>query len=562
MRRTLKTKVSATKATRADGWGNLLTGLGMTLRDKRLSTQYNVDLLTREEEEAIYRGSDLAARIVDIPVDESLREGFRINVQPLKKEVAPGPAIPAPTDNPLAPPKVKTDAQNAYLPGDFQPGVYDPSNPVNPPGNPALELARATLAAKPSPGVIQEQDSYAKAASEGAAAKLKALQFYEILKKVLQYKRAYGGGGILIGADDGTKDMSKPLNVNNIKTLNWLTPLTSRELYPVSYYADPFQPKFGQPEIYRIQPEAWMVGPGQSFNSMLANVHESRIIKFVGITVSKRQVLERLGWGDSIFVRCNRVLSDFDMTWASAAVLISDFSQAVYKMTGLAEIVTNNNKQALQNRITAMDMARSVLRSVVIGENEEFERKSTPMTGLPDMLDKFMLRLAAAGGLPVSLLMGQAPAGLNATGASDIRFFYDRLAGEQENELKPSIEYLLKLIFLTKDGPTKGKEPDNWSITFKSLWQLTELEEAQKRKVQAETDHIYMADSVVTPEEITQSRFGGDEYSTHTSINYEQRKQAAAKAEQDKQSALQTLQNNPPPVLPKPNGKTLVTPNA
>src|SRR5580704_6823310 len=46
---------------------------------------------------------------------------------------------------------------------------------------------------------------------------------------------------------------------------------------------------------------------------------------------------------------------------------------------------------------------------------------------------------------PVSLLMGQAPAGMNATGESDTRFFYDQVRAEQE-AIKPKIEKLVKIM--------------------------------------------------------------------------------------------------------------------
>ena len=53
--------------------------------------------------------------------------------------------------------------------------------------------------------------------------------------------------------------------------------------------------------------------------------------------------------------------------------------------------------------------------------------------------------------------MGQAPAGLNATGDSEIRWFYDRVAARQRRELQPALKRLVKLLFLSKRGPTKGK---------------------------------------------------------------------------------------------------------
>jgi phage-related protein (TIGR01555 family) len=215
------------------------------------------------------------------------------------------------------------------------------------------------------------------------------------------------------------------------------------------------------------------------------------------------------------------------MSWGGAAHLLSDFSQAVYKIKGLAELIAANEDETIINRFRIIDLARSLVRAVVIDADEDFERKTTPMSGVPEVLDRFSTRMAAAAQMPVTLMMGQSPAGLNATGASDIRFFYDTIKAKQTKHLVPPLERVLTLIFKAKEGPTKGKEPEKWSIKPRPLWQLTEKEQAEVRKLQAETDEIYINSQVAAPEEIAISRFGGDKYSTETVIDFESRKEMA-----------------------------------
>src|SRR5690606_36742543 len=158
----------------------------------------------------------------------------------------------------------------------------------------------------------------------------------------------------------------------------------------------------------------------------------------------------------------------------------------IWKIKGLAEIVSLDKNEELANRIAAMELARSIVRATVIdSEGEEFERKQTPVSGLPELLDRLATRLAAAADMPVTLLMGQSPAGLNATGESDIRFFYDRISAAQELEIKPKIEHLVRLLLKSHDGPSKGKEPDKWSVEFSPLWQQSEKEIAETRKIVA-----------------------------------------------------------------------------
>lgn len=349
-------------------------------------------------------------------------------------------------------------------------------------------------------------------------AKLADLQADESLLRALEYERAYGGGAILLGADDGAMSMDQPLNLQGVRSIEWLNVLMKRELVAAKWYSDPRNKRFGLPMTYTIQPDA--VASGEVSKSLSqVEVHESRLIIFNGSPVSRRRMQKQNGWGDSVLVRCNKVLSQFGQTWGGAAILLADFAQAVIKIKGLAELLAGTSPKKVIDRAAAVDVARSIARAVIIDAEEDYERKATPLTGLPEMLDKFALRLSAAAGMPVSLLMGQAPAGLNATGAADIRFFYDRVKSIQTKKLQPAIERLIKLIFLTKDGPTRGVEPSNWGIEFASLWQPSEAEVAESRLKTAQKDEIEIRSGVVSPEEVAVSRYGGDKYSMETKID-------------------------------------------
>ena len=108
---------------------------------------------------------------------------------------------------------------------------------------------------------------------------------------------------------------------------------------------------------------------------------------------------------------------------------------------------------------------------------------------------------------------------MNATGESDIRLWYDDIGSAQRDELLPALEKIAGLVFRAKTGPTGGVEPESWSFKFHPLWQLTEKEQAERNKAQAEADDLYIANGTTTPEEVAQSRFGGEEYSLDTKLD-------------------------------------------
>lgn len=340
------------------------------------------------------------------------------------------------------------------------------------------------------------------------------------LQLVLCYQRAFGGGGLLLGIDDGSTDLTTPLNEDNIKRFDWVTPLSRKELSAYSYYEDPFEAKYGEPKLWQVT-----TNTGQTFNKG-SFVHESRLLLFPGTRVSRVQVMEQNGWGDSVLVRVNDVLRDYQTTWDNAAIILSEFAQGVLKLDGLAELIARDvedGKGVLKDRIEGMSLAMGSLRMLVLDKEEDYTRQMTPLTGMPEMLDKFTTRVAAAARMPVTRLFGQSPAGMNATGASDLRNWYDSVASMQEKKLRGPLTRFLTLVFLAQNGPTFGKVPESWELEFNPLWQPTEAELADIRLKQSTVDNVEIMQGVVSPEEVAASRHGGENWSWRTTIDKEER---------------------------------------
>lgn len=347
-------------------------------------------------------------------------------------------------------------------------------------------------------------------------AKLSELCVVEKFIEVMEYERAYGGGGIFLGANDGSQDLKLPLIEEKVLEVSYLNVFERRELIPVTWYADGQSKRFGDPMTFRVQ--ASVVGSSDSsFNN--AEIHESRFLLFRGKRISRRRMQQNQGWGESVLTRVQRVLSQFGQTWQGAAVLLADFAQAVIRIKGLAQLLAANKEQAVVNRAVAVDLARSIARAVILDSEESYERTPTPLAGFPDMLDRFALRMAAAMDMPVSRLMGQAPAGLQATGDSDIRWWYDRIKTDQVRKVTPKLEQLLRIIFKSIQGPTNGQEPKNWTIIYTPLWQPTEVESAEIRFKTAQADALMVTGGVLSPDEVANSRYGGDGYSTDTTLD-------------------------------------------
>lgn len=402
---------------------------------------------------------------------------------------------------------------------------------------PAQEMTREWIEIRAG----EEEADVAKAAAQ----RLDDLDLQSKTTEALTLARLHGGALMVLGVDDG-QDPSKPLKEDAIKSFRWVSVVDRWEVTVASRYADPLSPKYGEPEVYTVRPQSEGGGTSQE-----ARVHESRVIRFDGVFTPRRRRALLQGWSDSIVTRIYEVARDFGQGYAGAATALADFSQAVAKFKGLANMLAADQEGAVLKRIQVMDMSRSIARLVPLdAENESFEIATRTLTGMPDVLDRMAQRLSTATGIPVTVLMGQSPAGLNATGASDIRFFYDKVKAEQERMLRPRLGRVLQLLFRSADGPTQGDEPENWSLEFRPLWQLTEKETADLRYVVAQTDDVYLRNGVTEPAEVAVSRFGGDRYSMETTIDVDARE--AMPTAEPGSLALPAPGGEPAPIAPQP----------
>lgn len=356
--------------------------------------------------------------------------------------------------------------------------------------------------------------------AEKLGAKLDDLEASAKLLDLSKKVRAFGGAIALVGADDGSTNFALPLAEERIKSVKFLTVFDPSEVSVLEYEGAIGSPDYGDPLFYAIHPRVITASPTSP--ALLNRVHRSRVLLFRNPPISRLQANANAAFGDSIFDLTWRVIRDFDSAYSNSNALIEDFAQAVFKIKGLAEAIAADRSDVVKERLRIMDLSRSVLRAIALdADGEDFERKPTPISGLAELLDRFANRLAAATRIPVTVLMGTSPAGLNATGASDVRLFYDFISSQQNTIIRKPFERLIRLVMLAADSPTRGKEPENWALEFRPLWQPSEQEQATTRQTMANSDQIYLGAGVLSADEVRQARFGGDRYSVNTSIEAE-----------------------------------------
>lgn len=337
--------------------------------------------------------------------------------------------------------------------------------------------------------------------------RLKKLGVRDKLESAAYWGRLYGGGAILIGARGNP---ATPLKDEVAGPIKFLTVLERADLQVHTRYNDTNADKFGEVETYKLFP----VGQVQATQQGIV-IHESRLIWFGGSKTSKIAKIENNGYDHSVLQAVYDVLLDHAAAWGGAINLLSDISQGVFKIRGLIEMIAEGSTSELLTRFELMDQSRSTAKSILVdADGEDFTYVARSVSGVPDLIDKVYLAVSSAIDMPVTVLLGQAPAGLNATGDNDVRKWYDSVSTYREQVLRPQIERILALVC-----QEIGQDPKKFKVCFPTLWKMTAQEEAALRKTVADTDAVYINSQVLLPEEVALARWGSGKYSTEMQVD-------------------------------------------
>ena len=252
----------------------------------------------------------------------------------------------------------------------------------------------------------------------------------------------------------------------------------------------------------------------------LTYIHKDRILRFDGEWLPYRIRQRNYGWGMSSL---QSVYDSFRHYWTglnAAATVLVEFDVFVHKLQGLANMLAAGKEKDVQNRLILNDLSKSVYRGYVVDkEKEELEYISRNLGGVGDILEKLRVDIIGASKIPHTILFGESPSGLGATGRSEERDFAKMLGDYQTAHYKRPLQKLMTYLMLSKEGPTKGKLPESWRIVFNNLFELNEREKADVRARVAAVDGRYIQLGVLSPKEVADARYGGSEWSMELTLD-------------------------------------------
>jgi hypothetical protein len=384
----------------------------------------------------------------------------------------------------------------------------------------------------------------------------KRVQLQLKLQQALTKARLYGGCGLLIGVEG---DMTQELKPETIKKdgLKFIHVLAPHQLIVEQLIRDITSPYYGQPEFYILRTDSTVdpASVAQSSFTGEVKIHPSRMVRLIGLDPPDPMLT--WGWGDPLLQTIHDSINSAGTVMQSIAVLISEAKVDVIKIPGLTEIFsTQRGTDKLVKRFSEANVAKSVINAVVLDAEEDWQRIAVQFRGMPEVLQMYLQIAAGAADIPATRFLGISPAGMNATGESDLHNYYDRISSEQELRLSPALEILDKAVMQS----ALGKIDDNIFYEWNPLWQMDEAQKTDIAYKKAQATQLDVSSGLVPFEALVKGKcnqliedgtYPGLETAIEEAIAHADQ---AAEEEAQSQQAQQMPGADPNEPPPPPNG--------
>lgn len=269
--------------------------------------------------------------------------------------------------------------------------------------------------------------------------------------------------------------------------------------YPGTYNANnPLAPDF-----YR--PSSWYV--------MGKTVHHSRMLTFISRPVPDLLKASYNFGGLSMTQMAQAYVNNWLRTRDSVSDLVHSFSVSGIK-TDMSEVLMGTDDAQFFSRAELFNKLRDNRGLMLLDKDmEEFFQFNTPLSGLGELQSQSQEHQSMVASIPLVKLFGVTPSGLNASSEGEIQVYYDGIAGRQVKMFKDPLETVLKVIQLSEFGEI---DPDI-TFEFEPLYGVDQVEAANIRKTNAETDVTLVQGGIIEPAE-ARKRVASDPESGYDSL--------------------------------------------
>lgn len=337
-------------------------------------------------------------------------------------------------------------------------------------------------------GNVKASDSTESSVLEQIETELKRIDLRAVVRQVVIHDQAFGGGHVYFKLKNDENFRNTPLVLRpysvkpgafvglRVVEPYWCTPNAYNSI-------DPTAADFYKPSSW------WMLG---------TEVHATRLETIVSRPVPDMLKPTYSFRGISMTQLAMQYVDNWLRTRQSVSDTVKQFS-ITGVLTDLQQALQPGGNTDLAMRAELFNRMRDNRNLALLDKaTEEFFQLNTPLSGLDALQAQAQEQMSAVSHIPLIVLLGITPSGLNASSDGEIRAWYDYVSGYQANTLTALITNVLRIVQLS----LFGEIDDSIFWEWEQLHELTALEDAERQKHEAETDVLYIDAGVATPQQV------------------------------------------------------------
>lgn len=343
-------------------------------------------------------------------------------------------------------------------------------------------------------------------------AELERLQVMTRLSQMVEGDGYFGRGHLYLdyaGASDDRNELKMPIGDgrneitrSKVKpgTLERLIPVEAIWSYPTNYNSsDPLKPDWYRPNM-------WF--------AMGKEVHASRYLTFIGHPVPDLFKPAFSFGGLSMTQMAKPTVDNWLRTRTSISDLLHSFTVWNLATDLSASLEPGGNVQFDLRAQLFNNLRDNKGLHVTNKETEELKNLSVPLGTLDALQAQSQEHICSVSRIPTIKYTGIDPAGLNASSEGSIRTFYDTINAMQPRFFGSNMD---RIFYLAQVNLWGAVDP-SLSYRWKPLWSMDEKEEAEVRKIDAETDDILTSIGAVDNTEV-RTRVATDPNTPYKALN-------------------------------------------
>ncbi len=298
-----------------------------------------------------------------------------------------------------------------------------------------------------------------------------------VAMSVMNWARLFGGAGLIVNT---AQDFRYPLNEEAITADSPLEFIAADRWELILSQTNVFDQRNPCPYNYYGLP-----------------LHESRVIKVLGVEAPSYIRLRLQGWGMSEIERCIRAINAFVKFETLIFELLDEAKIDVFKIMGFNDaLLTDEGTANTQRRVMLANRLKNYQNALAMDKEDDYAQKQITWSGLAEIWNELRMNLSSALKIPMNKLFGQSATGFG--GGEDALENYNSIVEQVRVDAEPVVTEIVDL----RCQQLFGFIPD-YTCHWKTLKVLDGVQEEEvKTKKQARAMELF-AQRLVTGREVS-----------------------------------------------------------